>query len=369
MKDFVIDPKFADHPIFKERVFGTNFGFLSKRGYYGRDDVLIQPKLMRDMGINWVTLNMNVCQGNYFSTKQYIDFEYTAGELELYEISRALKDQGIKILFKPCLTLMDGQWMGSVAFPSVGCQIEGVSVDYWKKWFDSFSKCVRYFSALSEKLSFDGLIIGAEYFGTEGRSEDWNRMIGIAREYYGGPITYEFTPASRKQNKLEWFSALDFLSYSYYPPACPQSFIDNPEDVPNYTKDEMKEYLSSRRSKIFEISKTYYNKPIVFTEFGVRSSHGSIVLPFNFQFSGKYDGQEQANYLQAAYEVFEDLSVWLGFFLWKWDETQNRPLYRTDSAGDKGFTLQGKPAEAVFRKLVSKYRKDKSFSNETKKEG
>ncbi len=165
--------------------------------------------------------------------------------------------------------------MGSVAFPSVGCQIEGVSVDYWKKWFDSFSKCVRYFSALSEKLSFDGLIIGAEYFGTEGRSEDWNRMIGIAREYYGGPITYEFTPASRKQNKLEWFSALDFLSYSYYPPACPQSFIDNPEDVPNYTKDEMKEYLSSRRSKIFEISKTYYNKPIVFTEFGVRSSHGS----------------------------------------------------------------------------------------------
>ena len=51
-----------------------------------------------------------------------------------------------------------------------------------------------------------------------GKSEDVYKAIEEIRKLYSGPITYEFTPASRKAYDLNWFKELDFLSYSYYPP-------------------------------------------------------------------------------------------------------------------------------------------------------
>ena len=53
-----------------------------------------------------------------------------------------------------------------------------------------------------------------------------------------------------------------------------------------------------------------------------------------------------------------ELPEWMGFLWWKWDETQYRPHYHTDPRGDKGFTIQGKPAEEVMRKWVKKLRNE-----------
>ena len=40
---------------------------------------------------------------------------------------------------------------------------------------------------------------------------------------------------------------------------------------------------------------------------------------------------------------------WAGFQYWKWEEQQNRPHYHKAN-GDTGFTIHGKPAEAVLTK-------------------
>ena len=56
-----ISERLKDHPLFKERIKGMNFGFLSKRGYYEREDIKKQPAIMKSMGVNLVTLNLNVC--------------------------------------------------------------------------------------------------------------------------------------------------------------------------------------------------------------------------------------------------------------------------------------------------------------------
>ena len=34
----------------------------------------------------------------------------------------------------------------------------------------------------------------------------------------------------------------------------------------------------------------------------------------------------------------------------KWDEQNHRPQFKDDPAGDKGFTIHGKPAADVFRR-------------------
>ena len=352
-----ISEKFINHPLFNEKVCGMNFGFLSKRGYYEREETLKQPKIMSEYGVNWVTLNLNICQEKYFSDNIFLDFEYSVSELELYEITKELKACGIKILFKPCLTPLDGQWMGAVNFPETGKQIQGLNIDYWGKWFASFKKAVVYFSKLSEKLQFDALLIGAEYFGTESRDEEWRTVIAEARKYYGGPVSYEFTPDSHKTYELKWFNELDFLSYSFYPPACGGANIKNPAINPEFTAKQMSEYLQKCKEEITGLSQRFGNKPILFTEYGIRSAHGCIMQPYNFLWKTYYDGEEQANYMEASFKTFWELPEWLGLLWWKWDETQDRPHYKTDPKGDMGFTVQGKPAQAVLKKWFAETKK------------
>ena len=349
-----ISEKMRNHPLFKERIKGMNFGFLSKRGYYEREDVKNQPKLMKEMGVNLATLNLNICQDTYCSTKLYLDFEYSVGEEELLEMARLLHEQGIMVLFKPCMTCLDGYAMGCVRFPPMGSglQIEGVRVDYVKQWFDSYTKCLVYCARLAEKMQAEGLMLGAELLGMEGGEgieAYWRNLIAEVRKVYSGALTYEFTCASRKGYALKWFDEMDFLSYSYYPPACPRDHMEDPENNPSYTKEEMFEYLLDRRKKMDEICTRFWNKPILFTEYGVRSVHGCIQEPYNITFRAKYDGEEQANFMAASFEVFKEVPYWMGLCWWKWDETQNRPHYHLDPAGDGGFTIQGKPAEKVFR--------------------
>ncbi len=359
-----IPERFVSHPIFNSLICGTNFGFMSKRGYYAQPEVLKQPELMKKSGINWTTLNMNFCQTNFYSDKVFLDFEFSTGELEISEIVKRLHDNGIKILFKPCLTSLDGSWMGLVKFPDLAGsqQIAGIERnDYWGRWFRSFTESSKYFSDLAERLGMDAMIIGAEYFGTEGQNEYWEKVIEEVRQRFSGPITYEFTPASRKEHNLKWFQKLDFLAYSYYPPAAPANEQpldaarnDKAAQAPSYTADQMADYLSSRKDKISEISASFNNMPIAFTEYGTRSAHGCVMQPFNFLWDTYYDGEEQANYMEASFRTFWEVPQWMGFFWWKWDETQHRPHYHTEPGVDKGFTIQGKPAELVMRRWLEK---------------
>lgn len=344
-----IPEKLRDNPLFRERIKGMNFGFLSKRGYYGKPEIKAQPALMKDMGVNLVTLNLNICQDRFYSTKLYLDFEYSAGETELKEITDILHDNGIMVLFKPCMTCMDGQPMCYVSFPPEGLQIEGVRVDYRKEWFASYSKCIEYSATLCEKFGIEGLMIGAELMGVECCDKEWRDIIASVRKIYGGLVTYEFTPPSRKANELKWMEELDFLSYSYYPPACP--ITENSLTNPSYTQKDMYEFLLSRRERLDSVCRRFGNKPILFTEYGVRSNHGCIMHPCDITFPASYDGDEQAAFMAASAEVFKAVPQWMGFCWWKWDETQYRPHYHTDPRGDCGYTIQGKPAEKVFREL------------------
>ncbi len=360
-----IPERFRNHPIFNELICGTNFGFMAKRGYYFTEEAKKQPELMAKSGINWTTLNMNFCQNNFYSTNVFLDFEFSTGELEISETVKRLHDNGIRVLFKPCLTPLDGSWMGMVKFPTRDQlkQIQGVDNDYWGKWFHSFTESSKYFADLAERTGIDSMIIGAEYFGTEGQNEHWEKVIEEVRKLYSNPITYEFTPDSRKTHNLKWFNKLDYLAYSYYPPACePNMEVLDPafnptvKENPSKTVEEMKEYLKSRQNKIDSICKRFNNMPIAFTEYGIRSAHGCIMQPYNFLWDTYYDGQEQADYMEASFQTFWELPQWMGFFWWKWDETQYRPHFHTDPNGDMGFTIQGKPAEDVMRKWVMRKR-------------
>lgn len=359
-----IPERFKTHPLFNELVCGMNFGFMAKRGYYETEYARSQPALMRREGINWATLNANFVCEHFYSTRLFLDFKYSSGSGELVEMAKRLHDEGIRILFKPCMTPLDGVWMGRVDFPSDSdaTQIDGVKIEFWKKWFESYNECMKYYSELAEKMGAEAMLVGAEYFGTELQSDYWLKTIENIRTYYSGPLSYEFDMKSyRVGHGNEWMNALDFLSFSYYPAARPMnreyvSPISNPgvKDLPDATLEDMLSYLEPQKQVIRDLCARYGNKPIAFTEIGTRSAHGTTVKPSDYRWPSRYDGEEQANYMEACFRTFWDIETWLGFFWWKWDETQIRPHYKTDPAGDQGFTIQGKPAAVVMRRWNAK---------------
>lgn len=358
-----IPSKFKDHPIFNELICGTNFGFMSRYGYYFTDFAKKQPAAMKEMGVNWTTLNLNVCQERVFSRKLFLDFEFSSSEAEIAETTKSLHENGVRVVLKPCLTCLDGGSMSQVNFPAKAglSQIQGVETDYWAEWFESYTKCIVYCADMAERYHIESLMIGAELYGTLGQEEHWLNLIKEVRKHYSGPISYEFTLSTTPENAPKWFKELDYLSQSYYPAAAPRNagFVDSAinngiRELPDVSVEEMVEYLKPCNERLIALCEKCNNMPIAFTEIGVRSSHGSIILPWEFLWDSYYDGEEQARYMDAIFTTFTDNPYWMGLFWWKWDETQNRPHYHTDPKGDKGFTIQGKPAEAVMRRWFAK---------------
>lgn len=351
-----IPERFKDHPIFNTFHCGMNFGFMSKRGYYARKDILEQPAKMAALGTNWATLNANICQKRFYSTKLFLDFEFSSGEIELADMAKALHDNGIRVLLKPCLTMLDSSWMGHVKFPhSAEMQIQGVSHSYWEDWFKSYGDGLKYFGEFAERQGIDAMIIGAELFGTEGQSDSWRQLIRELRDVYSGPMTYEFMPCSAKTYALDWFEDLDFLSYSHYPPAAPCNGTPlKALEAKDFSVEEMLAHLAPVKDAVSEMSRRFWNMPVAFTEIGTRSGHGMCMSPGDYQQETRYDGEEQARYMEACFKCFDALPSWMGLYWWKWDETQKRPHYHADPKGDMGFTIQGKPAEKVWAKWAGK---------------
>ena len=358
-----IPERFKDHPVFNTPHCSVNFGFLARRGYFARPDVIAECAKIRAAGANWVTLNTHFCQEAFYSRKMFLDFDWSSGEVELAGIVKELHGQGLHVLLKPCITLLDSAWMGRISFPDKDDQqIQGVKNTYWADWFASLRECLRYFAEFSERNGVEAIIIGAEYKGATCQGDEWRKTVAHVRKYFSGPLTYEFSDHEianrdytgidpRKAANMEWFKDLDFLSLSTYPPAapaCPRELWPTHEPI---SLETMKKHLSMRRKFLTELSAHFDNMPIVFTEIGTRSARANVVEPWDFLTPSPRDAEEQANFMEAVFSVHADLPFWLGLSWWKWDETQhNRPHYSDDRSKDRGFIIDGKPACEVLKK-------------------
>jgi len=357
-----IPERYKDHPIFNTRHCSVNFGFLGPRGYFARPEVFAEVAKIKAAGANWVTLNTHFCQESFYSRKLFLDFDRSSGEAELTDIVRELHRQGLHVLLKPCLMLLDGAWMGHVTFPEDDQLIQGVHNSYWKDWFASLQACLTYYAQFAERNGVEAMIIGAEYNGTTHQSDHWRETIRQIRKHYSGPLTYEFAdyeianddytgvdPA--KVKKLDWFKDLDFLSMSTYPRAAPRCPREQWATLAPISLETMKQHLATRRAFVAAASAAYDRMPVLYTEIGTRSTRGNVCEPWNFMTDSPCDAEEQANYMEALFAVHDDLPCWLGLSWWKWDESQrNRPHYSDDRSKDRGFIIDGKPASDVLKK-------------------
>ena len=72
--------------------------------------------------------------------------------------------------------------------------------------------------------------------------------------------------------------------------------------------------------------------------------------PWGWDNPGGYNGEEQAQYLDVVLEKFWNEPWFAGMYWWKWREHNDRPWMDDDPRGNKGFSVDGKPAADVMKK-------------------
>ncbi len=322
---------------------GVTFGFWARNGYFSSPAAFAEVEKIASLGIPWVCLVVTVMQEAYYSTRMFRDYAATPGDDEVADIIRAFHDRGVRVMLRPMIESWDGSQRWQV-HQEEGCVYDGRPFHYRTDWFENYAALTRHYLRIAAKCGVEAYGMDSELNQLLPFSDHWKRVIDVARACYKGHLTTSIAKVEDNIQYLDdpgfWLYALDSVGTSMYNPA---------SKTGGGTAAEMADFLRGdegfRKHRAFaaKYGKTYY-----FGECGCCATESASRLPYYWKNGKRYDGVEQANYLRAVLEAYSAEPWWRGLFWWKWDEQNYRPEFHEDPAGDKGFTLSGKPAEKVF---------------------
>jgi hypothetical protein len=329
---------------------GVNFGFYAREGWYESPAAREEVDEMARTGVDWVTVIVTVFQETWCSTLQYRDFAESPNDIELKEIIDYIHSKGMKVCLRPMEEAQDGTDRYYIRFPADMERIPGKRVSHASRWFDSMKKRTRFYAKVAERTKCEAFCIDSELNNIVQFNKEWREVVAAVREVYHGPVTscFLFTDSFAAFIKSPdcWLRELDFLSVSDY---------DSPGTKPGAGVEAMKKGLERRCNFLRNIAKVSGMK-ILFGEVGCTSTERTAECLWRWSGNGGYNGKEQADLLEAKFTLFEKEPWCLGFMWWKWDEQNNRAEFHDDPAGDKGFTIRGKPAQEVMRRLYTRKR-------------
>ncbi len=323
---------------------GMTFGYYARNGYYASEHARQQIDRMKEMNIEWVCVVAIVMQDTFASTRQYRDFKMTPADDELRDIIDYIHAKGMKAQLRPMLECWDGAQRLQINFPAECTIIPGKPMNHWGRWFESMTERTLHYARVARRAGCEAFGLDSELCYTVGQINYWKQVVAAARSEFSGHLTTGHTPAvdflKELSNKGHWFYDLDSLGVSFYHPV---------SDAPGASLEQMREKLKPWLEHYRKVA-ALYGKPFYLSECGCCSTAGATANPAGAANPGGYDGNEQARFLDAVLDTFWSEPWWMGFYWWKWDEQNDRPWFRDDPRGDKGFTLDGKPAAEVLKK-------------------
>ncbi len=330
---------------------GVTFGFYARNGVLGSPWAFEQADWMRQLNVRWVVLTPIVMQETCHTTRQYRDFEITPSDYELHSMIDHLHAKGLRVHLRPMLETQDGCGRLQVWFQPDRERIPGRRSDHWARWFDSMRLRSIHYARLARLSGCEMYGLDSELDRTVDQNDGWKRVIEAVRREYAGPVTschtthtnlIDFEKELSRPN--HWWHELDMLQLSCYAKGA---------DAPGADIETIVENLRCQVERFRRIA-ALYRKPISFGECGCTSSTGGATHPSGWSGDGKYDPSEQANYMEAVFRSFWNEPWWHGLYWWKWDEQNDRPQFKDDPAGDKGFTVWGKPAAEVMKRWYAR---------------
>ncbi|WFB37126.1 hypothetical protein P3T73_05060 [Kiritimatiellota bacterium B12222] len=331
---------------------GMTFGFYAPNGYYSSANAQAQVDKMATLNIEWVCLVVTVLQESYASGRQFRDFAITPADDEIRDIIDYIHQQGMKVQLRPMLECWDGTQRIHIRFPADTQIIPGKPVTHCSRWFESMTQRTLHYARLATRAGCEAYGLDSELDNIVDFNTQWKEVVSAARSAFNGHLTSSHTPGANFEKQLttphHWWFDLDSLGTSFYHPVSNRAGSSIEEMVTNL--QEMKQH----HRRIAGL----YGKPYYFGEIGCCSTAGATRKPYGWDNPGGYDGGEQAQFLEAIFRTFWEEPWWMGMYWWKWDEQNDRPWFRDDPAGDKGFILDGKPAAKIMQEWYG--RKDRS---------
>jgi len=138
--------------------------------------------------------------------------------------------------------------------------------------------------------------------------------------------------------RVVFWDDLDFIGIDAYFPL---------SDLQSPTIEDFEMGWKNHKQVIFDFH-LKFDKPILFTEFGYRSSDFNGKEPWAAnRFEGKINQVNQENGLQAIHNQFWKEEWFAGGFIWKWFHAHDSVVREKDNR----FTPQNKSSEKLLTKL------------------
>lgn len=269
----------------------------------------------------------------------------------LIKTTQFAKAKGIKTILKPHIWLRDegGKWRGEIAMKTE---------EDWQKWFKDYETFILHYAQLAEEHQMEMLCIGTELHQTcVQREDDWRKLITKIRAVYSGPLTYAANFSGEYQEVSFW-DELDYIGVQGYFPLTDRT-DPSIEDLRNGWKQPLAE---------LQAFSNQYQKPILFTEIGYKSTKDAGISPWTWpqqldrdKRADIYSEDMQAKLYEAMMQEVMSAPFIAGIHIWKWypnyDEriARIKARYGNTDFYDIDFTPQGKQAESVMSKWFSEF--------------
>lgn len=303
-------------------------GMLGPVGY-GSDRCAAAIDELAGIGATWVSLTPFGRMDDLRTADVEHDFEIPAARNE--ELIRATaamaRARGLEVAIIPHVYVVSGEWRG---------EIDPGPPEAWREWFGSYRAFVLRFARLAEEVGAGLFSIGVEFRSSSNFHEaEWRALIAEVRAVYSGALTYSAN--WDEVDAVPFWDALDAIGVNAFWPLAgrPGDGFEAMAGAAGRVADEL------------EALAFYWDRPVLFTEFGVKSAADSALAPWEWpEHCGRlrYDEAYQAEAYQAALGALAPRPWFLGLFVWKYFSD---PFDGTQEARE-GFSPRGKLAEGVL---------------------
>jgi hypothetical protein len=257
-----------------------------------------------------------------------------------------LKKAGFYIMMKPHI------WIGNPTAGKWRSDIQHHSKADWQSWSENYRAFIMHYARMSALLKVDQFCIGTELHQTVKDHPDyWTALITEVRLIYKGPITYAAN-WNQEIHDITFWDQLDYIGIQAYFPLT--------QKKTPHTKDLVRGW--KKHIKIIESLHEQYDKPILFTEVGYKSTADAGIEPWTWadNFSSIYQKasyETQANCYEAVFKSFWNKEWFAGIHFWEWQARSRRQpedQRRDDQRKNINFTPQDKPAENIMTKWFAR---------------
>jgi hypothetical protein len=293
-------------------------------------------EILKKQNIEWLTLTPFIPQDKYQTPS--IQGEFSRKDSARYmnswgEIKRQSAAYGFKIHLKPHIWLMstgNGKWRSDIAMAT--------EAD-WGLWFEQYESQILAYARLATAIEADLFCIGTELQQTALQQPDrWRDLIRKIKVIYSGPLTYAAN-WNAEVEEVSFWKELDYIGVQAYFPLADRS---NPS-LSTLEKGWQKHI------QLLEKLHKQYDRPILFTEMGYKSTPDAAKAPWAWNTMGnrfykKISHEAQVNCYQAFFNTVWQEEWMAGVLIWEW---QSRGQ---GSGQNTAFTLEGKPALNIVAK-------------------